>query len=123
MTALTAMKQALEALKPFYVPNSPLMVNLRAAIAELEQAQSFGYYDHFNDVLYTGPAAQQNAEDAARGGNKITPLYAAPPTPAIPAGWKLLGETRENGVVWFDQNPHAFPLGTQFYAVPQPPKE
>ena len=32
------------------------------------------------------------------------------------AKFKLLGETRSNGVVWFDQNPHAFPLGTTFYA-------
>lgn len=28
----------------------------------------------------------------------------------------VLGEMRENGVVWFDQNPHAYPLGTKFYA-------
>lgn len=37
--------------------------------------------------------------------------------PQVPEGWKLLGEMRENGVVWFDQNPHAFPVGTQFYAA------
>lgn len=38
--------------------------------------------------------------------------------------WELLkygdlvpiGETRENGVVWYDQNPHAWPKGTKFYA-------
>ena len=29
--------------------------------------------------------------------------------------FKLLGETRDNGVVWFDQNPHAFPVGSKFY--------
>ncbi len=29
----------------------------------------------------------------------------------------LLGETRDEGVVWFDKNPHAFPKGTQFYAA------
>lgn len=28
----------------------------------------------------------------------------------------LLGEMRANGVVWFNQNPHAHPLGTKFYA-------
>lgn len=28
-----------------------------------------------------------------------------------------LGEMREVGVVWFDKNPHAFPAGTNFYAV------
>lgn len=105
MTALTAMKQALEALKDAHLLEvddgdmgvetldySVPIENLRAAIAELEQVQPFGYYDRFNDVLYTGPAAQQNAEDAARGGNKITPLYAAPPAPAIPTGWWLARE-------------------------------
>lgn len=28
-----------------------------------------------------------------------------------------IGETRENGAVWFGQNPHAFPVGTLFYAT------
>ena len=28
----------------------------------------------------------------------------------------LLGEMRNKGVVWFDQNPHAHPVGTKFYA-------
>lgn len=28
----------------------------------------------------------------------------------------LLGEMREGGVVWFNQNPHAHPVGTKFYA-------
>ena len=28
----------------------------------------------------------------------------------------LLGEMREGGVVWFNQNPHAHPMGTKFYA-------
>ena len=28
----------------------------------------------------------------------------------------LLGEMRDRGVVWFDQNPHAHPVGTKFYA-------
>ena len=30
-----------------------------------------------------------------------------------------IGEVRENGVVWFDQNPHAYPVGTKFYAALQ----
>ena len=29
----------------------------------------------------------------------------------------LLGETREEGVVWFNKNPHAYPIGTKFYAL------
>lgn len=30
---------------------------------------------------------------------------------------QLLGKVRDGVVVWFDQNPHAFPEGTEFYAV------
>lgn len=29
-----------------------------------------------------------------------------------------IGEVKENGVVWFNQNPHAHPVGTLFYAAP-----
>ena len=32
----------------------------------------------------------------------------------------LIGEMRENGVNWFNQNPHAHPLGTKFYADKPP---
>jgi hypothetical protein len=28
----------------------------------------------------------------------------------------LIGEVRENGVNWFNRNPHAWPLGTLIYA-------
>ncbi|AZQ55981.1 Lar family restriction alleviation protein [Burkholderia cenocepacia] len=50
-------------------------------------------------------------------------LLAASPVeqPAAAPAMKLLGETRENGVVWFDQNPHAFPIGTTFYAATTAP--
>ncbi|MBR7972907.1 hypothetical protein KDX01_07225 [Burkholderia vietnamiensis] len=45
-------------------------------------------------------------------------LAAAPVSqPAAAPPMKLLGETRESGVVWFDRNPHAFPIGTKFYAA------
>ena len=29
-----------------------------------------------------------------------------------------IGEVHERGVVWFDQNPHAHPVGTRFYTAP-----
>lgn len=35
----------------------------------------------------------------------------------IPDGWKLIGKVSEMGVVWHKQNPHAHPVGTEFYAV------
>lgn len=39
----------------------------------------FGYWDHFNEVLYRGDdAGTAAATSAEEGGNKITPLYAAP---------------------------------------------
>ena len=28
----------------------------------------------------------------------------------------LLGEMSSTGVIWFNQNPHAHPIGTKFYA-------
>lgn len=28
----------------------------------------------------------------------------------------LIGEVKDDGVVWFNQNPHAWPKGTKFYA-------
>ena len=31
-----------------------------------------------------------------------------------------VGEMKENGVTWFKQNPHAYPVGTKFYASQQP---
>ena len=31
-----------------------------------------------------------------------------------------IGEMKENGVTWFKQNPHAYPVGTKFYTTPQP---
>lgn len=31
-----------------------------------------------------------------------------------------IGEMKENGVTWFKQNPHAYPVGTKFYASQQP---
>ena len=29
-----------------------------------------------------------------------------------------IGEMKENGVTWYKQNPHAYPVGTKFYATP-----
>lgn len=34
-----------------------------------------------------------------------------------------IGETRENGVSWFDKNPHAFSVGTRFYAAHPAPAQ
>lgn len=37
-----------------------------------------------------------------------------------PSGGEVcIGEVRENGVVWFGQNPHAHPIGTRFYTSPR----
>lgn len=34
------------------------------------------------------------------------------------------GEVTKYGVVWANQNPHAYPIGTKFYAeLPLPPEE
>lgn len=40
---------------------------------------------------------------------------ASPPS----GGEVCIGEVRENGVVWFGQNPHAHPIGTRFYTSPR----
>lgn len=32
---------------------------------------------------------------------------------------ELIGEVKESGVVWANQNPHAYPIGTKFYTAPQ----
>lgn len=42
--------------------------------------------------------------------------YTSPPK-QIPEGWKLIGKVSEIGVVWHKQNPHAHPVGTEFYAA------
>jgi hypothetical protein len=39
------------------------------------------------------------------------------------SGQEAIGEVRGNGVQWFDQNPHAYPVGTKFYATPIPATE
>jgi hypothetical protein len=39
------------------------------------------------------------------------------------SGQEAIGEVRGNGVQWFDQNPHAYPVGTKFYAAPIPATE
>lgn len=33
------------------------------------------------------------------------------------AAGEAIGEVRDNGVTWFGPNPHAFPVGTRFYAA------
>lgn len=35
----------------------------------------FGFYDHFNDVLYRGPMAWVEAEKAIIGGNSVTAVF------------------------------------------------
>ena len=45
----------------------------------------------------------------------IKRFQASPPS----GGEVCIGEVRENGVVWFGQNPHAHPIGTRFYTSPR----
>lgn len=33
------------------------------------------------------------------------------------AALQLIGEVKEGGVVWANQNPHAYPIGTKFYCI------
>lgn len=33
-----------------------------------------------------------------------------------------IGRMTINGVIWFKKNPHAFPLGTEYYTTPQQPQ-
>ena len=35
---------------------------------------------------------------------------------------KEIGDMRENGVNWYGKNPHAFPVGTKFIAIPPAPE-
>jgi hypothetical protein len=35
------------------------------------------------------------------------------------SGQEAIGEVKDHGVQWFDQNPHAYPVGTKFYTVPR----
>lgn len=37
---------------------------------------------------------------------------------ALAHSQQLIGEVKENGVTWYKQNPHAYPIGTKFYAQP-----
>lgn len=42
----------------------------------MKKVEPFGWWDHFNAILHRN---QESAAAAERGGNKITPLYEAPP--------------------------------------------
>ena len=42
----------------------------------------------------------------------------APRAPEPAAQGEAIGEVRENGVTWFRDNPHAYPIGTRFYTAP-----
>ena len=50
----------------------------RAAPKPDDEQKPFGYFDHFNNCLYTGDNALEQAKLAEAGYNLITPLYAAP---------------------------------------------
>lgn len=41
----------------------------------MSDSRPFGFYDHFNDVLYRGPLAWVEADKARMGGNQITALF------------------------------------------------
>jgi hypothetical protein len=53
----------------------------------------------------------------------VVPLYSKPPQPDINelVEAEIIGDMRENGVTWYGKNPHAFPVGTKFYALAQSP--
>ena len=40
-----------------------------------ESDEPFGFYDYFNDVLYRGEGASEQARKAEAGGNRIVPLF------------------------------------------------
>lgn len=129
MIPLTAMKQALEALVHWSDARlgrqgRAAITDLRAAIAELEQAEPVAYVcGTYAGRFIVGPV----------NGVTVLPdgmaLYAAPPAPAIPAGWKLVPEEptaemkeficdcyRDNGIT-IDC------YAAMLAAAPQPPKE
>ena len=82
--------------------------------AEVERLKAFaGGYANENLHLQAQLAA-------AQGQLKHLP---AAPIPQQPAPSVLIGEMRRNGVVWFNQNPHAWPLGTTYFAAAPQPKE
>ena len=45
-----------------------------------ENAKPYGYHDTFNDVLYRGPLAANEAYKAIEGGNTVVTLFTAPPS-------------------------------------------
>ena len=51
---------------------------LAAAPKPDDEQKPFGYFDHFNNYLYTGGNALEQAKLAEAGYNLITPLYASP---------------------------------------------
>ncbi len=58
------------------------------------------------------------ARELQRLSNTASPISQNEQQPKqMPDGWKLIGKVSEMGVVWHKQNPHAHPVGTEFYAV------
>lgn len=64
---------------------------------------------------------KDDSTELVAGGMEIRWLYTAPPAAAHgdeAKPMKLIGESHEEqGVVWTGKNPHAWPVGTKFYAM------
>ena len=157
MTTLTAMKQALAALEdangvhfndeddgPVILDYSAPIADLRAAIAELENAQPK------EPVAYVCGTYAGRFIVGPVNGVTVLPdgmaLYAAPPAPAIPAGWQPIETAPKNGRIlisrvghpwvfaaeWSERHRHwatgpslmdFFANPTHWMPLPQPPKE
>ena len=94
------------------------MTNLAAAV-ELK------WYENQDWTGLSGAQAFQIIERHAEGWTEIDEAMAAwlkanqrPPVAGLAelTDCELIGEVRENGVIWFKHNPHACPIGTKFYA-------
>lgn len=83
----------------------------KAYQAQNEQQEVVGFIDEADDGIF-GDVQKGIAEGLCKVGDL---LYTSPKQ--IPDGWKLIGKVSEIGVVWYKQNPHAHPIGTEFYAV------
>ncbi len=89
------------------VPNTPVSAPAQpgAAVALLREAR---------DELNQWASAYPEWGDASN--DIITRIDAH--LSSAPAGvQEPIGEMMENGVRWFDKNPHAYPVGTKFYAA------
>lgn len=92
--------------------------NARAALSlpETQGEPVAGDVEWLHKFINCTPfGADAPAEDMQRAHRIVDSLYAAPPSQ--PAQGEEIGEMRITGVHWYGQNPHAFPLGTKFFAA------